>query len=700
MIESKARDSGGFNQNAESTTAAPTVDGEPDFSPSEDPLLNTVFAEKYLILERLGAGGMSVVYLARHEALDKLFAIKTLHTHLMSKTTSLMRFKQEAQSASRLQHPGIVAMHDYGVAEDGTPYLVMDYVEGESLADLLLKVKSLPPSQALDIFEQTTAAIGHAHHRGIIHRDIKPSNIMLHFDERHKLQVKIVDFGVAKFIETADDAKLTQTGEALGSPLYMSPEQCLGQALDQRSDIYSLGCVMYETLTGAPPLVSDGVLKTMMKHIHDMPAGFKEVSPHMANTDGLERIVFKSLAKDPNTRYQKLDEMLADLQALGDESGLAQKIAHKYELTKLKQTTRTRYIIASVLCAVIAATGWVTFAAYNHLQTLNAVPNFNEKGATWQPYTDKPYVISRNKRGEDMSMVFSSMQNFVIEAGEEAVKKSTVFDEKVFELAFNQREKAADERRQHQYDAAIADYDAAITYLERFTPRAQGILHANATDNLFLAYIGKADCEYFKPNPNYPAASVAYRNGIEVLRGLKSSLAWTQLPSTEQLEMFLRNADSYFMQGKYERASTERLLIPELMRTADRQLTDASYTTLTASKVAEEAFRMNKLAESKKLYKTVLSDWTKAGDNYFREQAIATARLAEISMLQNSSDQNEYFEKFERIAETIENDEPKLLRFPVFANAFQAYSSYLCKHANFAKANQMHERAVKYGKQS
>ncbi len=393
MIKSKTRDSGGFDQNVESNTAPPENKDFAEVQEHTDPLLNTVFADKYLIQKVLGAGGMSVVYLARHEALNKLCAIKTLHTHLNSKTSSLMRFKQEAQAASRLQHPGIVAMHDYGVSDDGTPYLVMDYVSGESLSDLLSKITSVTSNVAMDIFEQTAAALAHAHHRGIVHRDIKPSNIMLNFDEHNKMHVKIVDFGVAKFVESEENTKLTQTGEALGSPLYMSPEQCLGQPLDIRSDIYSFGCVMYEAITGVPALASDGVFKTMMKHIHDVPASFREVRPDLSNIEVLERIVFKALAKDPAKRYQDMDEMLVDLNAVHEKKGIAQKIKNKLELTGLRRTAKSMYLTM----AVSAVLGAITLSAANYVisvvQAGQTVPNLMAENAIWHAYADKPAII-------------------------------------------------------------------------------------------------------------------------------------------------------------------------------------------------------------------------------------------------------------------------------------------------------------------
>ncbi|RTL35155.1 MAG: serine/threonine protein kinase [Candidatus Melainabacteria bacterium] len=702
MIESKERDSGGFNQNAENVTANPEAI-EQGAAGKGDPLLNKLFAEKYVIEQRLGAGGMSVVYLARHEALNKKFAIKTLHTHLTAKATSLLRFKQEAQAASRLQHPGIVAMHDYGVTENGIPYLVMDYVPGESLADLLNKTKSLDRELALDIFKQTAAAIAHAHHRGIVHRDLKPSNIMLNYDDDNALCVKIVDFGVAKFVEDEDNAKLTQTGEALGSPLYMSPEQCQGQPLDIRSDIYSFGCVMYEAITGVPPLDADSVFKIMMKHIHDVPPSFKEARPDLSDCGDMERIVFKAFTKDPAKRYQKMDDLLADLNSLNEQKGFAERIKQKFELTGLRQTTKSINFLVTISVLIGGAILFAATYALNSMQALSVQPDLWSEGAIWQPYKDKPAITEAD---EEKHALLSDGQGLFLEGAElgvnQAIDKHTKGKsdgnrkevvKRYSDLASSKITKAHSERRHHEYELAASSYADAISDVKKYIDSTD-LERANALDKLTVAYMGKGDCEYFQSPANLSAAAHSYANAVQTLRQTKNNFAWTQLQGSAQLYLLLRYADALGMLGRYQEAASVRLIIPKLLRSEERELKDGTYVALTQSKIAEEEFRLKKLNDARESYKTALDEWQKDGSNCIEEQAKVMARIAEIDAIQNNTEHDTRFLDFEALAEKIRKEDPKLLRNQFFSDAYQAYAHYLWQHNDVLKAIQMHQRSI------
>lgn len=273
-------------------------------------------AERYQIVSVIGEGGMGLVFKAKHILMNRFVALKIIKSDLISNQTLMQRFHQEAQAVSKLQHQNIVTVYDYGVTAHGTPYLVMDFLDGISLSELITTQGKLPVDQATDIFEQACRGLQHAHDKGIIHRDFKSSNLMICGGERPI--VKVVDFGMAKLLrpdaENTEIQELTQTGEIFGSPLYMSPEQCRGQKLDERSDIYSLACVMYYALTGTPPLLGDNVLDTLQRQIHDDPA------PMNAEGKGfppaLEAIIMKALRKNPDNRYQNIAELLADLQAV------------------------------------------------------------------------------------------------------------------------------------------------------------------------------------------------------------------------------------------------------------------------------------------------------------------------------------------------------------------------------------------------
>lgn len=285
---------------------------------ANDILIGTTIAGRYQILSFIGRGGMSVVYKARHKYMERIAAIKMLHAHLVSNDKSLKRFQQEAQAASCLAHPNIMGVHDFGLTAQGQPYLVMDYLQGASLAEVIEKDGPLTAERAINLFIQACDALAHAHQKNVVHRDLKPSNIMLVEDADNPDFVKIVDFGIAKILPQAErqGQHLTQTGEVFGSPLYMSPEQCLSSDLDARSDVYSLGCVMYETLTGKVPLSGANMLETMYMHLNEPPLPFRKVRPDLSIPEDLEAIIFKTMEKLPKDRQQSMLELKEDLESM------------------------------------------------------------------------------------------------------------------------------------------------------------------------------------------------------------------------------------------------------------------------------------------------------------------------------------------------------------------------------------------------
>lgn len=276
----------------------------------EDELIGTVLNERYVITSEIGRGGMSIVYKGIQQPMDRTVAIKMLQAQLVSDQISIKRFQQEAQAASHLQHPNVITIYDYGVVATGQPYLVMDYLEGESLADIIKRDNHVSTDRVVPIFVQACEALEHAHQKGVIHRDLKSSNIMLIDFEGRRDFVKVVDFGIAKLMPSSgkQSQNLTQTGEIFGSPIYMSPEQCMGQALDPRSDIYSMGAMMYESLSGLPPLMGDTIIDTMQMHVSTPPQPFSKIRPDLPVPEALEKIVMKALAKKPEQRYQSMQE--------------------------------------------------------------------------------------------------------------------------------------------------------------------------------------------------------------------------------------------------------------------------------------------------------------------------------------------------------------------------------------------------------
>lgn len=283
--------------------------------------VGSIIDRKYELLALLGTGGMSAVYKARHSFMRNTVAVKLMHPRLLTDTQSLKRFQQEARAASRLKHPNAISVYEFGIA-GGQPYLVMDYLEGISFADLIKREGKVDAERCLHIFIQACDALADAHERGIVHRDLKPSNIMLTKDKDQDNFVKVVDFGIAKIVsEGSESLKLTSTGEVFGSPLYMSPEQCMGHTLDARSDIYSMGCLMYEALTGKTPFVGKNVLETILKQTSEPAPELGAIEGDVRVVQKLDAIVLKCLAKAPEQRYQSMKELKAELEAAAQSAG-------------------------------------------------------------------------------------------------------------------------------------------------------------------------------------------------------------------------------------------------------------------------------------------------------------------------------------------------------------------------------------------
>lgn len=271
----------------------------------------------YEILAVLGEGTMGVVYKARHRLMNRLVALKMLPGHLAADETSAKRFRQEARAASGLSHPNIVAVHDFGVLPGGEAYLVMDYLDGHSLDDELRERRCLPWTEAIPIFRQCCVALAHAHKHGVIHRDLKPSNIMLINEPDGRRKVCIVDFGIARVFDSSGlpAQRLTKTGESFGSPLHMAPEQIQGQQVDARTDIYSLGCVMYESLAGTSPFEGLSPADIARQHLTKVaqPLSMVVLEPIPKTLDD---VVGKAMAKDAAERYNSMDDLELALAAI------------------------------------------------------------------------------------------------------------------------------------------------------------------------------------------------------------------------------------------------------------------------------------------------------------------------------------------------------------------------------------------------
>jgi len=293
----------------QSTTSTPTGTAGADLGapPSSGP---PVLSDRYEMGEVIGRGGMAEVRRGRDLRLGRTVAIKSLRVDLVTDQTFQARFRREAQSSASLNHPNIVAVYDTGESEIGgvsVPYIVMEYVEGKTLREMLREEPSISTGTALEITEEVLRALDYSHRAGIVHRDIKPGNVMI----TEAGQVKVMDFGIARAMGDAGQT-MTQTSMVVGTAQYLSPEQARGETADARSDLYATGCVLYELLTGRPPFLGDSLVSVAMAHVKEAPSPPSALNP--AIPPAVDAVVLTALAKDRLQRYQSAAEMRADLE--------------------------------------------------------------------------------------------------------------------------------------------------------------------------------------------------------------------------------------------------------------------------------------------------------------------------------------------------------------------------------------------------
>ncbi|MCM6776947.1 Stk1 family PASTA domain-containing Ser/Thr kinase [Nocardia sp. CDC159] len=289
-------------------------------------------SSRYELGEIIGFGGMSEVHRARDLRLGRDVAIKVLRADLARDPTFYLRFKREAQNAAALNHPAIVAVYDTGEAEvDGgpLPYIVMEYVDGDTLRDIVRGKGPLPPRRAMEIIADVCAALDFSHKNGIVHRDMKPANIMIN----RQGAVKVMDFGIARAIADSSNP-MTQTAAVIGTAQYLSPEQARGEQVDARSDVYSVGCVLYEILTGEPPFTGDSPIAVAYQHVREDPQLPSHVHPGVPRE--LDSVILEAMSKNPANRYQTAAEMRADLiRVLGGQKPQAPMVMTEEDRTTI-----------------------------------------------------------------------------------------------------------------------------------------------------------------------------------------------------------------------------------------------------------------------------------------------------------------------------------------------------------------------------
>ena len=269
-------------------------------------LVGSIIAERYHVIKKLGEGGMGQVYLAEHVKMGRKSAVKVMNPGMVHDADAISRFNREAANASRINHPNVAGIYDFGETPDGLIYLAMEFIEGEALTDVVKSHGALPPTRAADITRQAAEGLAVAHDMGIVHRDLKPDNIMIAKNRDGSDCVKVVDFGIAK--ANSENQKVTRTGMVVGTPEYMSPEQLAGDKLNGQSDIYSLALVAFNMLTGKLPFPSETVQESMIMRLTDKPRALTEMNPSLPWTPEVQAVMDRALERDAKLRYQSASE--------------------------------------------------------------------------------------------------------------------------------------------------------------------------------------------------------------------------------------------------------------------------------------------------------------------------------------------------------------------------------------------------------
>jgi eukaryotic-like serine/threonine-protein kinase len=295
----------------------PVGDAQP---PVGDPMIGLVLSDRYRIVRKLGEGGMGAVYQAEHALIEKRIALKVLFPELTRRADLVARFLQEAKAASRIGHENVIDISDFGQSPEGLVYIAMEFLDGQDLGQVLKAKGPQTWTRARPILMQIAKALRAAHEHGIIHRDMKPENVFLIQREGRPDFVKVLDFGIAKSVnEAGDGPRLTQAGMIFGTPEYMSPEQAQGQTPDHRVDVYALGCLMYQLLTGEVPFRADNFMGILTKHMLEPVVPPRQRNPKMAIPADVEAVCLRALEKDREKRWQDMDQFYRALGAAGGE---------------------------------------------------------------------------------------------------------------------------------------------------------------------------------------------------------------------------------------------------------------------------------------------------------------------------------------------------------------------------------------------
>ncbi len=578
---------------------------------SEDRYLGTVIGDRYKVLSLLGKGGMGSVYRAQHTALGKLQAIKILKQSALENNTALNRFDIEAKAASSLNHPNLVSVHDYGLTAESAPYLVMDFVEGVSLLDVLVRDGALNSALVIELFEQICDGLAYAHSQGVVHRDIKPSNIILTRTAGGAPQIKIVDFGIAKIVgQSAEEHELTQTGEVFGSPMYMSPEQCEGhREVDARSDIYSVACVMYEALTGQPPFTGTNAIQTMYKQINEAPNPMDGANRRLKIPPALENVVMRALEKKPSERYQTMEELRNDLQLI--KSGGVPNRA-KSQLWFNRKPVRKR-IIVYTLALFIGTWLGVTAASLYALAPVIFMPE-------WQRSLHKANNSLRKGRYDFAEQYYNKAVSLVDKANENASTRAMVranYADFALLMADSEEDNNQTVKALHLYEQAqqlvsremkgkpsveessyVGRQGDCFFLIGKYARAIQSFRQAIAIGEIAPGNFDKSEL-YYRLGRAYSAenkpkdAEISYRQAIVEARKIKD------FESLENAKYYHFLANSLTAQERYKEANSDYIRSEQLRKRISGEVTPQYFATLADH--ANLLIKMNQATEAAKL---------------------------------------------------------------------------------------------------
>ncbi len=383
-------------------------------------LVGRTLSDKYRVLSVLGAGSMGKVYLAEHIGLRKKVAIKVLHSDLLVSEETLQRFQREGIAAGKFNHPNAIQIFDFDRVE-GLCYLAMEYVQGRTLNDWLRENGPLEPAVAVSVVLQILGALGEAHEQGIVHRDLKPDNVMVLRGASGGLSVKVLDFGLSKLVDRPLNASLvTQIGRIMGTPLYMAPEQANGQEVDHRTDLYAVGLVLYECLTGRPPFQGTSITEIIVKQATQPPPSIFEANPSLGVPVGLEDVIRRALEKAPEQRFQSAADMMAalesvDLAVLASPRGAARRHAAPPTPRPAPRTAdgatprtwsklvRGLLVLAAVVIGIAALGALWPGAGGGSTLATSAAPRVREKPAGERSELERAYLQSLDGAREHLT---------------------------------------------------------------------------------------------------------------------------------------------------------------------------------------------------------------------------------------------------------------------------------------------------------